>query len=295
MSSKEIVLMVKNNFFNKISSSKTLTNGLLFFPVIIYTFYTLGPLYWTITMSFRPAADIYKNPYAFPSSLFLDNFIQAFTDYNYSLYIKNSLIVTVVSLTLITISASMAAYVFGRERFNFKFREGLFLLIFIAIMFPPQIIVISLYQLLVKYDLYNTLLGLILVYSATELPLAIYLLRAFYFQIPSELDDAARIDGCNEFQVFWTVMFPIAKPVVLTVMILNLIRFWNEYMYASIFITKKEIRTLPLANMFYLGEQFQDLGMLAAGVIITSLPIIILYMIFSEHFIRGMTEGAVKM
>jgi multiple sugar transport system permease protein/raffinose/stachyose/melibiose transport system permease protein len=141
---------------------------------------------------------------------------------------------------------------------------------------PPQIMVLSLYQLMVKYHLHNTLLGLILVYSATELPLAIYLLRAFYGQIPGELEDAALLDGCNDIALFWRVMFPIARPAVATVLVLDLIRFWNEYLYASVLVTKRTVRTIPLATMFLLGENYADLGMLAAGLVISSLPIIIL-------------------
>ncbi len=155
--------------------------------------------------------------------------------------------------------------------------------------------ILALFKTMVKYHLYNTHLGLILVYSATELPLAIYLLRAFYAQIPQDIEDAARIDGCNDFSIFWRVMFPIAKPAVSTVLVLNLIRFWNEFLYASVLITKKEIRTLPLAIMFFLGEQYQDIGMLATGLVISSLPIIIVYLFLSEQFIKGMTAGAVKM
>jgi ABC-type glycerol-3-phosphate transport system permease component len=275
--------------------SKRVVRFVLLFPFLIgYTLYTAGPLLWTFILSFRKSTDIYKNPYGLPTSINLDQYIVAFRDFSYGTFLRNSLIVTSGALLLVTLSASMAAYIFSRERFRFPLRESVFLLIFLSIMLPPQITVLALFQLMVKYKLYNTHLGLILVYAATELPLAIYLLRAFYAQIPQDLEDAAYLDGCNNFGLFWRIMFPIAKPAVTTVLVLNLIRFWNEYLYASVLVTKRQVRTLPLAIMFLLGEQYVNIGVLSAGLIISSLPILLLYVFLSENFIAGMTAGALK-
>jgi ABC-type glycerol-3-phosphate transport system permease component len=282
-----------SNFSQRLSNRRILRLVMLI-PLFLYTLYASGPFIWTTILSFRTAPEIYQNPYGLPKSLNFAQYIKAFQEFGYALYFRNSLVITVSALIIITITASMAAFIFARPRFNFPLREPLFLLIFLTIMFPPQIMILALFQIMVNYHLYNTHLGLILVYSATELPLAIYLLRAFYSQIPQELEDAARIDGCSDFALFWKVMFPIARPAVSTVLVLNLIRFWNEFLYASVLITKKEIRTLPLAIMFFLGEQYQDIGMLATGLMISSLPIILLYIFLSEQFIKGMTAGAIK-
>jgi multiple sugar transport system permease protein/raffinose/stachyose/melibiose transport system permease protein len=279
---------------NRMLSRKKMVRLVLLVPLLAYTLFTAGPMLWTAILSLRSTPEIYQDPYGLPETLHFNQYVEAFTEFGYARYIGNSLIVTVFALILITLTSSMAAFVFARPRFRFPFREALFLLIFLAILFPPQIMILALFQLMVKYNLYNTRLGLILVYTATELPLAIYLLRAFYQQIPQDLEDAARIDGCSDFKLFWRVMFPIARPAVATVLVLNLIRFWNEYLYASVLVTKKEIRTLPLAIMFFLGEQYQDIAMLAVGLMISSLPIILLYLVLSEQFIRGMTAGALK-
>jgi multiple sugar transport system permease protein/raffinose/stachyose/melibiose transport system permease protein len=276
-------------------SRKGIVRLVLLVPLFVYTLFAAGPFLWTAILSLRKTPEIYQNPYGLPTTFDLSHYVEAFTDFGYALYMRNSLIVTIGALILITLSASMAAYIFARARFNFPLREPLFLLIFLTIMFPPQIMILALFQILIKIKLYNTHLGLILVYAATELPLAIYLLRAFYAQIPQEIEDAARIDGCSDFMLFRKVMFPIARPAVSTVLVLNLIRFWNEFLYASVLITKKDIRTLPLAIMFFMGEQYQDVGMLATGLMISSLPIIILYVFLSEQFIKGMTAGALKM
>lgn len=259
-----------------------------------FTCVWIFPFAWMLVMSLRTSPEIYASPYGLPLPAHFGKYVAAFSEFGYASYFRNSLIVTTCALVLNIIVASMAAYGFARSRYRFAFREPLFLAIFIAIMFPPQIILLALYQVMVNYGLYNTLLGLILVYAATSLPLTIYLLRSFFMQIPQEIEDAARIDGCGDFRAFWFVMMPIAKPALTVVTILNAISFWNEFLYAVTFITKQESRTLPLAVMFFLGEAYQDVGMLATGIVIASLPIIALYLVFSEHFISGMTAGALK-
>jgi len=254
----------------------------------------VGPFIWTLLMSFRFTNEILASPYSLPIPFHLDNYVRAFTDYGFLKYIINSVIVVILSLIITTAASTLAAYGFARKRFEFKFREIIFYFLFLSIMFPPQIFLLSLFQLLVNYKLYNNLMGLVLVYSALGLPLTIFILRSFFSQIPGSLEDSAYIDGCNSSQVFWKIMFPIAMPAVSTVIILNLITFWNEFLFAVTFITKQALRTLPLAVMFFLGESHIDLGLLASGVIVSSLPIILLYVAMSEKFIRGMTAGAVK-
>jgi multiple sugar transport system permease protein/raffinose/stachyose/melibiose transport system permease protein len=200
----------------------------------------------------------------------------------------------VTSVLIVSVIGSMSGYAFARRRFQFPLREPLFLLIFLSIMFPPQIMLLSLFQILVQYRLFNSLTGLILVYVVTELPLTIYLLRTFFAQIPTELEEAARLDGCGDWAMFWRVMCPMALPAAATTVILNFIYFWNEFLYAVIFITQQKIRTLPLAIQFLVSDQYQDAGMLATGLMIATLPVLILYLFLSEWFVKGMTAGAIK-
>ena len=197
-------------------------------------------------------------------------------------------------MLIVSVIGSMAGYAFARRRFQFPLREPLFLLIFLSIMFPPQIMLLSLFQILVQYRLFNSLTGLVLIYVVTELPLTVYLLRTFFAQIPTELEEAARLDGCGDWATFWRVMFPMALPAVATTVILNFIYFWNEFLYAVIFITQQKIRTLPLAIQFLVSDQYQDVGMLATGLMIATLPVLILYLFLSEWFVKGMTAGAIK-
>ena len=267
---------------------------LLLLPVLAYTVFSAGPYLWTATMSLRTTDEIYRSHYGLPVPAHWDKFARAWTEFGYATYFRNSAIVAVASVLIVTVLGAMAGFAFARRRYAFPLREPLFLLIFLSIMFPPQIMLLSLFQILVQYRLFNSLAGLILVYVATELPLTIYLLRAFFAQIPTELEEAARIDGCSDWALFWRVMFPMALPAVATTVILNLIYFWNEFLYAVVFITRQQIRTLPLAIQFLVSDQYQDIGMLATGLMIATLPVLVFYLFLSEWFVKGMTAGAIK-
>jgi len=267
---------------------------LLLLPVLAYTVFSAGPYLWTATMSLRTTDEIYRSHYGLPVPAHWAKFARAWTEFGYATYFRNSAIVAVASVLIVTVLGAMAGFAFARRRYAFPLREPLFVLIFLSIMFPPQIMLLSLFQILVQYRLFNSLPGLILVYVATELPLTIYLLRAFFAQIPTELEEAARIDGCNDWALFWRVMFPMALPAVATTVILNLIYFWNEFLYAVVFITRQQIRTLPLAIQFLVSDQYQDIGMLATGLMIATLPVLVFYLFLSEWFVKGMTAGAIK-
>jgi multiple sugar transport system permease protein/raffinose/stachyose/melibiose transport system permease protein len=274
--------------------SRRLARLLLLVPVLAYTAFSAGPYVWTAMMSLRTTEEIYRSHYGLPIPAHWLKYATAWNEFGYATYFKNSTIVAVTSVLIVSVIGSMSGYAFARRRFQFPLREPLFLLIFLSIMFPPQIMLLSLFQILVQYRLFNSLTGLILVYVVTELPLTIYLLRTFFAQIPTELEEAARLDGCGDWAMFWRVMFPMALPAVATTVILNFIYFWNEFLYAVIFITQQKIRTLPLAIQFLVSDQYQDVGMLATGLMIATLPVLILYLFLSEWFVKGMTAGAIK-
>jgi len=266
----------------------------VYIPLWAYTIFAVGPFVWSLMMSLRDSSEIWANPYGLPIPAHFEKYVEVFTQFSYATYFRNSIIVSFSAVALGTLAGAMAAFVLSRQRYRFKFREPIYLLIFVSIMFPPQITLIALFQNMVELHLYNTLFGLILIYAASELPISVYLLRAFFIQIPQDLEDAARVDGCGDWRMFWQVMLPIARPAVAAVVILDFISDWNEFLYAVVFISKQDLRTLPLAVTFFLGENFQDIGMLATGMMVTILPVVVIYVFFSESLIKGMTAGAVK-
>ena len=161
-------------------------------------------------------------------------------------------------------------------------------------MLPPQMLILSLFEMMFRYRLYNSLTGLIIVYVATELPLTVYLLESFFAQIPQDLFDAARLDGYSDFEIFWHITLPIALPAIFTTVTLNFIMLWNEFLYAVVLLTDNSKRTLPLGIMQFMGGHQLDIGMVATGLIIAVLPVILLYGFFSETIITGMTAGAIR-
>jgi raffinose/stachyose/melibiose transport system permease protein len=273
---------------------RTLRSGAIMSILLAYTAWTVWPYLWTAFMSLRTTDEILRNYYGLPIPAHWDKFYEAWTRFGFANYLTNSVVVTAGSIAIVTVVGAMAAYVLGRPRFEFPGRNALFGLIFLSIMFPPQIMLLALYQLLAKYGLINTRLGLILVYAAAELPFTIYILRSFFALIPVEIEDAARIDGCSEWKMFIKVMVPIAWPAIATTVILNFLLFWTEFTYAVVLVTDQSARTLPLAVMFLRGETFVDVGMLATGMMISTIPVIVLYIFLSEWFVKGMTMGAVK-
>ena len=190
------------------------------------------------------------------------------------------------------VSERAAAHALARYRF--RGNRVIYGILFSSIIFPPQITLISLYQILVDYNLYNSLLGLTLVYISLQLPLTVYLLEGFFARIPQDLFDAAKMDGYGDIEIFRRIVLPIGMPAIATTLILNFIQLWNEFLFAVVLITDPEKRTLPIGIRAFMGDHFQDIGMIAAGVMISVIPVILAYAFFSEKLIRGMTAGAVK-
>jgi len=260
--------------------------------LILYTLVTGGPFLWVASMSMRTTSEISLDHYAWPAKWHWEKFEQAWFNSNYNVYFENSLLVVVSAVAVLTVVGSMAAHCFARYRFPAN--RVLYFVIFSTIIFPPQITIIALFQILVQYGLYDSLVGLALVYVAVQLPLTVYVLESFFARIPGDLFDAARIDGYSEWLIFWKVSLPIALPAIATAVILNTILLWNEFLYAVVLITDESRRTLPLGIQRFMGDQLEDVGMIATGLMIAIVPVVLIYMFFSEKLIQGMTAGAVK-
>jgi multiple sugar transport system permease protein/raffinose/stachyose/melibiose transport system permease protein len=211
---------------------------------------------------------------------------------NYETYFLNSTIITLTAVAALSVFGAMAAYCLAR--FRFPGNRTIFFLLFSTIILPPQIIMIGVFQLLVGYGLYDTRTGVILVYISMQLPLTIYILEGFFARIPQDLFDAARMDGYSEFEIFWRITMPIGLPAIATTVILNTIYIWNEFLFAVLLLADDDKRTLPLGIQRFMGDHLDDTGMLATGLMIAVIPIIVVYVFFSEKIIQGMTAGAVK-
>ena len=260
--------------------------------VLFYTVVSGGPFVWVAVMSLRTTPEILDSPYALPSRLHFEKFADAWTRSNYGTYFWNSTIVVVTAVTLITIIGAMLAHALAR--FRFRGSRLVRFVILSGLILPPQLLILSLFQILVELGLYNTLTGLILVYVAGHLAITVYILEGFFTQIPQDLFDAARMDGYSDLEIFWRITLPIGAPALFTTVTLNFIMLWNEFLYAVVLLTDDDKRTLPLGIMHFMGSHQLDIGMLATGLMIAIGPIILLYGFFSEIMIKGMTAGAVR-
>lgn len=258
----------------------------------IYTMLAAGPFLWVASMSLRTTSEISKDHFRLPDTLHWEKFPDAWFNSNYGVYFGNSLLVVLSAVAILTLVGAMAAHCFARYRF--RLNRVLYFVIFSTIIFPPQITIIALFQILVQYGLFNSLFGLTLVYVAFQLPITIYILESFFSRIPNDLFEAARIDGYSEWSIFWRISLPIALPALSTTIILNTILLWNEFLYAVVLITDEDKRTLPLGIQRFMGDQMEDIGMISTGLMIAIIPVVLIYAFFSEKLIQGMTAGAVK-
>jgi raffinose/stachyose/melibiose transport system permease protein len=264
--------------------------------LMTFTFIVLIPFLWMILMSVRTTAEILTNPYGLPTEIRWQNYVKLLfdPDIKFYRYFLNSVIVTAGALALTLLLSSMAGYGFARRRFAFRFREALLLSLLFSLMLPRQAMYIPQFMMMSRYGLLNTRIGLILIYTAFGITISTYLMKTYFQQLPEELEEAARIDGANDVQIFWQIMLPLARPAVATVAIFNFMMFWNELLIALTMVTKPELRTLPLAMMNFVGEHGSDYAMAASSLVVGMLPIVVLYLALSERFVQGMTAGAIK-
>lgn len=274
------------------ATRRFLSSGGVMAILVAYTVYSTAPFLWVGSMSVRTTTEISADHYAWPAPFHWDQFREAWIDSSFSTYFTNSLMVVAASVAIVTLFGAAAAHCLARYRF--RGNRLIYGILFSSIIFPPQVVLISIYQVLVEYGLYNSLIGLGLVYVSLQLPLTVYLLEGFFARIPQDLFDAAKVDGYGDFEIFIRLVLPIGMPAIATTIILNFILLWNEYLFAVVLITDDSLRTLPVGIQRFMGDHFQDIGMIATGVMISVIPVILVYAFFSEKLIQGMTAGAVK-
>jgi len=260
----------------------------------VFGIYAMG---WILLSSLSDTKSIFSNKlldYISTNGPLFANYVNALSTHKMGLYFINSTVYVLISLFLIVIIAAPASYVLSR--FEFRGRK-LFHNIFVAGMgIPGTLIMIPLFSMFLRLKLTGTLTGLITVYVCTSIPFTVYFLTGFFSSLPTELDDAARIDGCTDMGVFWRIMLPLAQPGLITVVVFNFIGLWNDYFWALIFANDAQRRTLALGleslvqSMRYTG----DWGGLFASIMIVFLPTFLLYIFLSEKIIAGVTAGAVK-
>jgi len=273
----------KSNYYIK----KAITISIL----IVFAVLVLYPMYWVVISSLKTNNEFLSSPLGFPAKLRFENYLSAWNK-GFSRYFLNSILINIVSVVL-TVSIG-AACAYSLARFEFKGKNIIFYTILAGLLLSPQVAVLPLFKLLVRLNLYNTYWALILPYVGFNLPFSIFLMRSYFLSIPREIEESAYIDGCNAFTTFIKIVLPISKPIIASAAIVTSRFFWNEFLFALIFIEDRSKYTIPIGLSHFRDSLTTDYTTMIAGITIAALPMIILFLIMQKQFIKGLTAGSVK-
>jgi multiple sugar transport system permease protein len=252
------------------------------------------PFLWAFASSFKDLTEIFRYPPRFlPSSFDLTNYVNLFTKQFFPRWFLNSVVLASVSTLLVVFFCSLAAFAFAK--YQFRFKNLLFTIVIGSLMIPFQLIMTPLYVEMNAVKWLNTYWALLVPWIAPAF--GIFLLRQYIITIPSELMDAARMDGCSEFRIYWQIIVPLAKPALATLAIYQFMSSWNSFLWPLIVLREQRLYTLPLGLATLLGNvvaESIDYGMVMAGAFLTALPIIIVFLFMQRQFISGLTLGSVK-
>lgn len=301
-------------------------SGLKYALLSVYLAAVVFPLCWLLYTSGKNTQEFYSNPLGLPKAItspgshsaeaLVANYSKAWYGSHFSAYFLNSLKVVGISLALILLLGSMAAYVLAR--FEFRGRGVFYTLFLSGLLIPMQLILIPLFfefseigETLTRWlappvhamgwgdltiSLHDSHFGLILIYVAASLPFTVFTLTGFFRTLPNEVREAAMMDGASEYRIFFQVMMPLARPGLITVAIFNFLGLWNEYLFGLVFLTSDRLKTLPLglAGISIQAQYKSDFGLLFAGLVIAMLPTLFVYLVLQERLTKGITVGAVK-
>ena len=276
---------------------RKVTNALAMLVLIVIFIAYMFPFLMVVINSLKEKRDIIKSPFSWLftiKGLSFDNFVKAFTQMNFLNAFKNSLIVTVSATVVVTLLASMLAYYIVRH--HNKFSTGAFALMVASMIIPFQAIMIPLVSIYGgTLNVLNHRATLVFMHTGFSMAMSVFMFHGFIKgNIPIALEEAAYIDGCTHRQTFFKIVFPLLKPIIATMVILNSLAFWNDYLLPSLVLTDKELLTLPLSTYSFYGTYSADYGTIMAGLLLCVIPILILYVILQKQIIGGVVSGAVK-
>lgn len=289
---KENSLVTKINkipFKKKISIKKTI----LVVTLIIVAVIQLYPLIWLILVSFKDNAEIFGgNVLGLPEVWKISNYTSALTSGNVGVYFLNSVIVTTATIIISSILIATSSYAIARMKW--KYSKLTLIIFLLGMMVPIHSTLLPLFLILRKLKILNTYLSLIIPYVAFALPMGIFVMTSFLEGIPKELEEAACIDGCNIYQIFYKIVLPLLRPSLATVAIFTYLASWNELMFANTFLNNPKLRTLPVGIMSMAGQHATQWGPILAGLVIATLPTILIYIPLSNQVQKSLMTGAVK-
>ena len=273
---------------------RILSNVILMCFCLLYLF----PIYLIFTNSFKNRSEMYENMIALPEKFSVKYYASALGKMNFVISIKNSLLLTVISIAILVILCSMTAWMF--VRCNNKLSTMLFGILVATMLIPFQTIMMPLMQEMnwignnLGIKMTDTLPGLVFMYIGFGAGMGVFLYHGFISSIPVSLEEAAIIDGCNTWQVFWKIVFPMLKPTTMTVIILDVIWIWNDYLLPSLTLKAKANRTIPISTAKFFGQYTISWNEAMAALVVTIIPVAIFYLCCQKYIIKGVAAGAVK-
>jgi raffinose/stachyose/melibiose transport system permease protein len=260
--------------------------------LILVAFVALFPIVCLLTGSLQTIQELYRGITFWPEAPQFQNYVTAWTSGGFGVFIPNSLLYSVVAVSGILLAASMAGYALARIEFPGR---GVVMLVILAIMIVPlPASFIALYKLLVNLGLANTRLGYVLSVMASGLPISIFILRGFFVRQPRDLEDAAVLDGCSAFDIFWRVMLPLARPGLAAVAVIQFLHAWNDYLLALVMFNSESLMPVQRGLTKFVSSDTPEQHVLLAATVMSVLPIVALYAFAQKSIIQGIMEGAVK-
>lgn len=247
------------------------------------------PLYVLLTISLKPLDEVARSPLGLPTEFDLSNYREAWASASLGSALLNSTVVMFISVLLLILMGSMAAYALARRRSRLSY--GLYLLFLLGIILPFQLALIPLYQLMRDVQLLGTYTSLIIFYTGHQLPFTVFLYTGFLRALPRDYEEAALIDGASHFQAFRKIVFPLLRPVTGTVIILNAIFVWNDFLTPLLYVGGTPLQTLPVAIYSFVGQYVSQWGLVFAGLVIGMTPILVVYFLLQRYIIRGFASG----
>ena len=281
---------VTNSYRQSLISNRV-SKLLTYLLFIILAFIALYPLLWIFTNSVKTDVQLYDTSWAFPKEWHWENYTRAW-NYGIARYIVNSVLVTMVSVALNIAISLMAAY--ALSRYQFKGRNLLLFTILGGLMLAPEVSLIPLFRILSTMKLYNTYFAMILPNVAFGIPFTTFLIRSYMLGLPRDFEEAAVMDGASTVRVFLRIVIPLCRPIIASAMLLDAMRVWNEFMFALTFIIDDKLKTVPLGLMTFSGALREEWTVVMAGLIISAIPMMVLYIITQKQFIRGLAAGGIK-
>ncbi len=258
----------------------------------VYLVVIFYPLYLMVMTSLKPNAEVFTNPFGPPAGLYLDNYANMVSRSNYGTYFRNSLVVALSSIAAVVVLSALAAYVLAKYRF--RFAAFLYAFFVAGLIIPIKLGTISILKLMIDWHLNDSLGSVILVSVATGIPFGVFILTDFIRMIPEELSAAARIDGCGEASIFFRIIAPLLLPAIAAVAVVNFIPIWNDFWFPLVLLKSDAVKTVPLATALLFGQYQTNYGYVFAVLTMASVPVVVMYLLFSKWFIKGMTEGSLK-